>query len=128
MNTFPFHYFFFFIWSCTSSPKDLKGLRKYYRLQVQLAYLVDFVQILPWFTPHFPFLLFNLDLHSLELLFIRVCLHLFFFYMVPLAGRTLKGLENTRGKACIFNQLCPIFITVCFEFYFFKIPFSLTLH
>ena len=46
--------------------------------------------------------------------------------MVPLAGRTLKGLENTRGKACIFNQLCPIFITVCFEFYFFKI--HLVLH
>ena len=59
----------------------------------------------------------------MELLFIRVCLHLFFFYMVPLAGRTLKGLENTRGKACIFNQLLSQF---ALNFTFLK--FHLVLH
>ena len=58
----------------------------------------------------------------MELLFIRVCLH-FFFNMVPLAGRTLKGLENTRGKACIFNQLLSQF---ALNFTFLK--FHLVLH
>ena len=76
----------------------------------------------------FSFSTLQLRLTILGITFYQSVFTFIFFYMVPLAGRTLKGLENTRGKACIFNQLCPIFITVRFEFYFFKIPFSLTLH
>ena len=46
-----------------------------------------------------------------------------FYYLVPLAGRILLGLENTTGgTACIFSQLCSIFITVYFTFYFFCSP------
>ena len=50
----------------------------------------------------------------------------FFFNLLPLAFRMLLGLENTRGTAYIFNQLRPIFIAVCFEFYF--LAFDLDLH
>ena len=50
----------------------------------------------------------------------------FFFNLLPLAFRMLLGLENARGTAYIFNQLRPIFITVCFEFYF--LAFHLVLH
>ena len=50
----------------------------------------------------------------------------FFFNLLPLAFRMLLGLENARGTAYIFNQLRPIFITVCFEFYF--LAFDLDLH
>ena len=35
---------------------DIRGLRMYYRLEVELAYLVDFVQFLLWFALHFTFL------------------------------------------------------------------------
>ena len=61
-----------FIWSCTSSWQDLSGLIKYYWLEVQLAYLVDFAQFLLRFTRHFTFLHSKLVLHSLESLFTRV--------------------------------------------------------
>ena len=37
-------------------------------------------------------------LHSLESLFIRVLLHVFFLFgLVSLAGRILRGLEDTTG-------------------------------
>ena len=35
-----------------------------------------------------------------------------------LAGRISGGLENTWSTTCIFNPLFPIFLTVCFVFYF----------
>ena len=40
---------------CNSHQQDLRRLRKYCRLEVQLAYLVDFVQLLPRFASHFYF-------------------------------------------------------------------------
>ena len=46
---------FFFIWSCTSSWQDFQRLRKYYQLEVQLAYLIDFAQFSLQFALNFTF-------------------------------------------------------------------------
>ena len=72
-------------------------------------------------------------LHFLESLFARVHLHLFFlffFYLVlylQLVGSSeAQKILPARGTAYIFNRLCPIFITVCFQFYF--LAFHLVSH
>ena len=62
----------------------------YYRLEVQLAYLVHFAQFLLRFPPHLTFLHSKLILHSLEKFFTRVRLHLYFLFgLLPLDGRIL---------------------------------------
>ena len=63
--------------SCTSGRQDQRGLRRYYRLEVQLAYLVDFARFLPRFASHFTSLHSKLFLHSYN--FSRLRLHSFFF-------------------------------------------------
>ena len=69
-------------------------------------------------------------LHCLELLFTRVHLHLFFFIWSCTSSwqdfSEAQKILSARGTACIFNRLRPIFITVCFEFYFSA--FHLVLH
>ena len=67
-----------FLLPCTSSWQDLRWLRKYYRLEVQLAYLVNFAQLFLWFASHF-FLHNKLVLHSFESPFSRIHIHLFIF-------------------------------------------------
>ena len=121
---------YIFIWSCTSSWQDLRRLRKHHRLEVQLAYLVDFARFLSWFAP---ILLFYTPSCSLTL-----CGIIFFgkntFEFFLLFGLVLQlvGPQEAqkqlaaRGKACIFSQLCPIFTAVC-SFYFSALQISLTL-
>ena len=58
-----------FIRSCTSRWQDLKGLIKYYLLEVQLAHLVDFAQFLLQFAFNFTFLNFTQSYTTLESLF-----------------------------------------------------------
>ena len=70
-------------------------------------------------------------LHCLELLFTSQSTFTFiFFYLVlylQLVGFSeAQKLLSARGTVCIFNRLRPIFITVCFEFYFSA--FHLVLH
>ena len=61
--------YIYFIWSCTSLWQDLKRLRKYHRLEVQLAY---FNRLCPIFTTvcfEFYFLEFHLVLHYIRITF-----------------------------------------------------------
>ena len=61
----------------------------------QLAYLVDFTQFFLQFSMNFNFLAFHLVLHYIRMIFF---MNIFLFLgCVPLAGRTLGGLENTTG-------------------------------
>ena len=96
----------FFIWSCTSTRQVLKVLRKYYRLEVQLAYLVDFAQFLLRFAPHLLSCTPNQSYTSLNHFFNEyVYIDLFLFGLVPLPGRILWGLENiTSQKYSLLTQ------------------------
>ena len=110
-----------FIWSCASSWQDLKGVRIYYRLKVQLEYLVDFAQFLLWLAPHFTFVHSKLQPYTLWNHFFKNKFEFFFLYLVlylQLVGsqEDQKRLP-TRGAASILSQLCPIFNEVC-SFYF----------
>ena len=58
-----------FLLSCTSSRQDLRRLRKYYHLEIQLVYLVDFSHFTFVVCSFFTFLCSKLVLHSLESLF-----------------------------------------------------------
>ena len=119
-----------FLLSCTSSRQDLKVLIKYYRREVQLAYLVDFAQFLLRFAPHLTFLHSKLVLHSQESLFTGVRLHLFFYlvlYLQLVGAQEAYKIQLARGTACIFSRLCPISTMVCFKFYFAVLQISLTL-
>ena len=63
------------------------------------AYLVDFAQFLLWLSTFYFSALQNVVLHSLESLFIRVHLYLYFLFgLVPLAGRILRGFVKTTSK------------------------------
>ena len=75
-NTFPFIFLFGLV---PLAGRIFKRLRKYYRLEVQVAYLVEFAQILQWFAPHFTFLHSILVLHFLESLFSWIHMNLFIF-------------------------------------------------
>ena len=85
-----------FLLSCTFRQQDLRRLRKYYRLEVQLAYLVYFAQMLLRFASHFIFLHSKLVLHSffsLTLMFSRTNLHLFILiWSCTPSWQDLKGL------------------------------------
>ena len=94
-----------------STSEDLRRLRKYYRLEVQLAYLVDFAQFLWEFAAHFTFLHSKLVLHSFKSPFSWIHLNLVF----------------CRGTACILNKLCPIFCYSLLWILLFSISF-LVLH
>ena len=58
-----------FLLSCTSSRQDLRRLRKYYHLEIQLVYLVNFSHFTFVVCSFFTFLCSKLVLHSLESLF-----------------------------------------------------------
>ena len=99
-----------FLLSCTSSQWDLKGLIKYYRLEVKLAYLVDLAQFLLRFVPRLTFLYSKLVLHSLESLFTSLRLHL--FWSCTSSWQDLKRLRKYNrlgGTACIFKSTLPNF-------------------
>ena len=68
------HIYFYLVLNLTGW-QDLSGLIKYCRLEVQLAYFVEFAQFLLRFAPRLTFLHSKLVLHSLESLFTRVNLH-----------------------------------------------------
>ena len=77
---------------------DIRGLKMYHRLQVELAYLVDFVQFLLWFAPHFTFLHSKLQPHTLWNQFffkeyIRICFLL--FGLVRLTERCSLHIQST---------------------------------
>ena len=57
---------------------------KYYRLEVQLAYLVDFARFLLRFAPHLTFFVLQIRLTLLGIFFTRVHLHLFFYLVLYL--------------------------------------------
>ena len=58
-----------FLLSCTSSRWDLSWLIKYYRPEVQLAYLVNFAQLLCWFLSYFTCSAFGISLTLLCFIF-----------------------------------------------------------
>ena len=64
------HFFFFLVMYL--QPVGSEGAYKYYWLEVQLVYLIDFAQFLLRFARHFTFLYCNLVFHSLESIFTRV--------------------------------------------------------
>ena len=101
-----------------------------YKLEVQLAYLVDFAQFLSWCAPHFTFLHSKLQSYTAWNYFLQEYIYIYFFFLVlylQLVGFSeAQKILSVRGIACIFNRLRPIFITVCFEFYFSA--FHLVLH
>ena len=113
----------FLIWSCTSTWQDLMGLRKYYQLEVQLADLVEFTQLLPRFAPDFPFLHSKLQCYTPWNHFFSLKKYIkMFFCLVPqlVVSQGAQKRLPTRGTACIFSQLCPIFIEICSTFYFLR--------
>ena len=115
-NTFPF---IFLIGLVPLASRIFKRLRKYYRLEVQVVYLVEFAQILQWFAPHFTFLHSILVLHFLESLFSQyIWIYLFLFGVVPLAGGILGGSENAWDTAHKFNWLCQFLLQFAFNFTF----------
>ena len=59
----------FLIWSCTSGCWDLKRHRKYYQLQVHLAYSIDFAQFCITVCSEFCFLAFHLVSHYIKMTF-----------------------------------------------------------
>ena len=74
-------------------------LRKYYRLKVKLAYLVDFAQFLPRFALHFTFLHFN----SLTLLGIAFSMDTFIFSfmlvsLAPITGNNFLHIKVIAHK------------------------------
>ena len=73
---------FIFIWSCTSSWQDLRGLIKYYRLEVQLACLVNFAQFSLWSAPHLIFLHSKLQTYPPWNHFLQQYIFIFFFNLV----------------------------------------------
>ena len=108
---------FIFIWSYTSSWQDLKGFIKYYRLEVQLAYLVDFARFLLRFAPHLTFLYSKLGLHSLES-FLQEYIYIYFF--IWSCTSSWQDLERLR----IYNPLeVPAYLidfaTAYFKFFTF---------
>ena len=115
-----------FLLSCTSSRQDQKALTKYYRLELQPAYLDDFVQSLLRFAPHLTFLHSKLVLYSLESLFTRVRLHSFSYLVFYLQLIGSEGAYYRLGS-CILSPLCPIFITVSTTSDFSALQISLTI-
>ena len=111
-----------FLLSCTSSRQDLWRRRKYYQLEVQLAYLVNFAQLLLRFASHFTFSALQISLTVLWITFFKNKYIFIYFYLV--LSLWLVGSEGAyktllaRGTACILSGLCPIFIMVCSTFYF----------
>ena len=110
---------FSFIWSCASSRYNFRRSRKDYPLEVKLAYLINSAQFLLQFANFTPW---NHFFHE----YIYICFLL--FSLQSLASRILGGLEHTWSTACTFHWLCPIFITVCFAFYFLAFHFYLIIH
>ena len=97
-------------------------LRKYYWLEVQLTYFVNFASFLIRFDSHFNFLHSKLVLHPFE--------SFIYFYLVlylQLVGS--QGAQNilpARGTARLLSGLCPIFTMLCSTIYFlhFKLQFQ----
>ena len=126
-NEYDFIYFYLVLYLQLVGSQEAE---KHHRLEVQLAYLVDFARFFLWFAP---ILLFYTPSCSLTL-----CGIIFFgkntFEFFLLFGLVLQlvGPQEAqkqlaaRGKACIFSQLCPIFTAVC-SFYFSALQISLTL-
>ena len=85
-----------FLLSCTSSQQDLRRLRKYYRLEVQLAYLVYFAQMLLRFASHLIFSALQISLTLLFQSYTHVFKNKFTFIYFNLAlypsWQDLKGL------------------------------------
>ena len=71
-----------FLFSCTSGRQDLRRRKKYYRLEVQLAYLVNFAQLLLRFASHFTFSALQISLTLLWVNFFKNTYILFYFYLV----------------------------------------------
>ena len=120
--------FIYLIWSCTSSWQDLKRLKKYYRLEVQLAYLVSFAQFLLRFSSHFTFLHSKSILISWESLFSRKHVHLFIYFIWSCTS-IWQGSDNTTGQRCslfILSTL-PNFCYAWLQAYFSELQISLKL-
>ena len=77
-----------------------EGAFKYYQLEVQLAYLVNFTQFLLWFAPHLTLLHSKLQSCTPWNHFLQEYFYMYFFLfgLVSLAGRILRGLEDTSGQ------------------------------
>ena len=77
------------------------GLIKYYQLEVQLAYLVDFAKFLLRFTPHLTFLLSKLQSYTLWNHFSQEYIYIYFFNLVLylLLVGSQGGLENTTDQS-----------------------------
>ena len=55
-------------------------------------------------------------------------IYFFSFDLVPLAGGILRGLENTTDQLAYLVDFTQFFLQFSMNFYFFGIPFSLTVH
>ena len=111
--------------SSWSTGVSWRVMPKSYRLEVQLAYLVNFAQLLQWFASHFTHSTLQTSHTPLWMIFFFVrnrykFIYLFLFGLEPLAGRILGAYKilPARGTACMLSGVCPIFIMVCSTFYF----------
>ena len=113
-----------FLLSCPLAGRISGGFKKYYRLEVQLAYLVNFAQLLLRLcTVCFTFYFFctpNQLYTPLSHFFQEYVSIYFFIWPCTPSWQDLEAQKMlpTRDTACIFSRLCPIFITVCSTIYF----------